>query len=122
MSAFSCVVRRWTSTKRQLAWYAYLRVYNKVMRYLWDEAKRQANLRKHGLDFADVERVFDSPLVLIEDHRADYGEQRMIGIGMLDFLVVLVVHVESPEEIRIISMRKADNDETDLFYRNAGYF
>ncbi len=46
----------------------------------------------------------------------------MIGIGLLDFLVVLIVHVESDESIRIISMRKADSDETDLFYKNAGYF
>lgn len=92
------------------------------MRYTWDESKRQTNLKKHGLDFADAEKVFNSPLVLIEDPRADYGEQRMIGIGLLDFLVVLIVHVESDEEIRIISMRKADSDETDLYYKNAGYF
>jgi len=60
---------------------------------------------------------------LIEDSRAeDYGEQRMIGIGLLDCLVVLIVHVESDETIRIISMRRADSDETDLFYQNAGYF
>ena len=45
-----------------------------------------------------------------------------IGIGLLDFLVVLIVHVESDESIRIISMRNADSDETDLFYKNAGYF
>ena len=92
------------------------------MRYLWDEAKRKSNLRKHGLDFADAEKVFTGPLVLIEDQRRDYGEQRMIGIGLLDFLVVLIVHVESDEEIRIISMRKADRDETDIYYENAGYF
>lgn len=92
------------------------------MRYTWDEAKRRANLKKHGLDFADAEEVFAGPLILVEDAREDYGEQRMIGIGLLDFLVVLVVHVESDEEIRIISMRKADNDETELFYSNAGYF
>ena len=61
-------------------------------------------------------------MVLIEDSRADYGEQRMIGIGLLDCLVVLIVHVESDETIRIISMRRADSDETDLFYQNAGYF
>ncbi len=67
------------------------------MRYLWDEAKRQANLSKHGLDFADAEKVFAGPMVLI-------------------------VHVESDDSIRIISMRKAESDETDLFYRNAGYF
>jgi uncharacterized DUF497 family protein len=92
------------------------------MRYTWDEAKRRANLQKHGLDFVDAEKVFDSPLVLIEDTREAYDEQRMIGIGLLDFLVVLIVHVESDEEIRVISMRKADSDETDLYYKNAGYF
>jgi len=92
------------------------------MRYVWDEAKRQANLKKHGLDFAQAPEVFAGPMVLIEDSRADYGEQRMIGIGLLDCLVVLIVHVESDETIRIISMRRADSDETDLFYQNAGYF
>jgi uncharacterized DUF497 family protein len=92
------------------------------MRYLWDEAKRQANLSKHGLDFADAEKVFAGPMVLFEDARKDYGEQRMIGIGLLETLVVLIVHVESDGSIRIISMRKAESDETDLYYRNAGYF
>lgn len=92
------------------------------MRYTWDEAKREGNLLKHGLDFADAARVFDLPMVLLEDCRQDYGEQRMIGIGLLDFLVVLIVHVESNEEIRIISMRKATSDETDLYYKNAGYY
>ena len=92
------------------------------MRYIWDEAKRKANLKKHGLDFADVEKVFIGPLVLFEDSRENYGEQRMIGIGLLDCLVVLIVHVETDETIRIISMRKADTDEIDLYYKNAGYF
>ncbi|HRF12259.1 MAG TPA: BrnT family toxin [Candidatus Accumulibacter phosphatis] len=92
------------------------------MRYTWDETKRQANLKKHGLDFSDAEKVFAGPLLLIDDQRADYGEQRMIGIGLLDCLVVLIMHVESDEAIRIISMRRADSDETDLFYRSAGYF
>ena len=103
-------------------WYGYRDVYNLIMRFTWDESKRRANLRKHGLDFADAGRVFDGPMVLFEDMRVDDREQRMIGIGLLDFLVVLIVHVESPDEIRIISMRKADSDETDLFYQNAGYF
>ena len=90
--------------------------------FTWDEAKRQANLAKHGLDFADAEKVFSSPMVLIEDKRDNYGEQRMIGIGLLEYLVVLIVHVESDETIHIISMRKADSDETDIYYQNVGYF
>lgn len=92
------------------------------MRYTWEEVKRQAILQKHGLDFADAEKVFAGPMVLFEDSRESYDEQRMIGIGLLDVLVVLIVHVESNEEIRIISMRKADKDETDIYYKNAGYY
>jgi uncharacterized DUF497 family protein len=92
------------------------------MRYTWDEDKRKSNMQKHGLDLADAEKIFSGPMVLFEDSREDYGEQRMIGIGLLDFLAVLVVHVESDDEIRIISMRKADSDETDLYYKNVGYF
>jgi uncharacterized protein len=61
-------------------------------------------------------------MVLFEDTRRDYGEQRMIGVGLLDYLVVLIVHVENEETIRIISMRKADSNETDIYYQNVGYF
>ena len=92
------------------------------MRFTWNEAKRRANLKKHGLDFADAEKMFSGPMVLFADTRADYGEQRMIGIGLLVVMVVVTVHVESGDSIHIISLRKADSDETDLYYQNAGYF
>lgn len=95
-------------------------VYNAEMDWVWDEAKRQSNLNKHGLDFRDAERVFAGPLLLFEDVREDYGDERMIAVGLLDALVVLIVHVESDEFIRIISMRKANNHETELFFKNAG--
>ena len=92
------------------------------MTFTWDETKRRANIAKHGLDFADAEKMFAGPMVLFEDDRSDYGEQRMIGIGLLDYLVVLIVHVETNDTIRIISMQKAESDETDLYYENVGYF
>ena len=92
------------------------------MRFTWDESKRRANIAKHGLDFADAERVFAGPMVLFEDDRADYGEQRMVGIGLLDNLVVLIIHVENDQTIHIISMRRADSNETDVYYQNVGYF
>jgi len=86
------------------------------MRIIWDEAKRQANLIKHGLDFVDAEQVFAGPMVIFEDTREAHGEQRLIGIGMLSAVVILIVHVESDETIRIISMREATSDETDLYF------
>jgi uncharacterized DUF497 family protein len=97
-------------------------MYTVAVNFTWDEPKRQANLGKHGLDFADAEKVFAGPMVLFEDTRIDYGEQRMIGVGLLDYFVVLIVHVENEETIRIISMRKADDNETDLYFQNVGYF
>ena len=60
------------------------------MHYLWDETKRQANLKKHGLDFADAEKVFAGPMVFFEDGRQNYGDRRMIGMGLLEALVELL--------------------------------
>jgi uncharacterized DUF497 family protein len=90
------------------------------MKFTWHESKRLANLSKHGLDFADAERLFAGPMLVFEDDRQNYGEQRMIGVGVLDFLIVVVVHVESGDEIRIISMRKATRHEEDEYYRTIG--
>ncbi|MBH1971952.1 BrnT family toxin [Moraxellaceae bacterium AER2_44_116] len=90
------------------------------MRYVWDEVKRKTNLEKHGLDFVDAEKVFNSPLVLFEDNRAAYGEQRMVAIGSLQTLIVVLVHVEDDNTIRIISMRQATRNETKLYYQNLG--
>ena len=88
------------------------------MRFIWDESKRQANLNKHGVDFTDAERVFAGPTFTFEDDREDYGEQRWVTLGLLGVQVVVIVHTETEEEIRVISMREADNDEQLLFFTN----
>ncbi len=78
------------------------------MRFDWDEQKNQANIRKHGLDFADVWEMFTLPMLVAPDDREDYGEERWIGIGFLKSLVAVVVYVERDEDvIRVISLRKA---------------
>jgi len=41
----------------------------------WDEAKREKNLKDHGIDLAEVGCVFDAPMVTAEDERGKYGEQ-----------------------------------------------
>ena len=86
------------------------------MQFTWDEAKRLENLRKHGLDFADAERVFAGEVFRREDVRYAYDEQRMIAIVLLDAVTVLFVHVEDEKTIRIISMRRADKHETKIYF------
>ena len=88
------------------------------MRFTWHEPKRQTNLKKHGIDFADAERVFSGPTFSFEDDREDYGEQRWVTLGLLEEQAVVVVHTETQEEIRVISMREASNDEQLLFFTN----
>lgn len=88
------------------------------MHFVWDEQKRQTNLAKHGLDFADVHKVFEGAIILFEDNRFEYGEQRMVAIGLLDVTVVVVVHVDDDNTIRIISMRKATKNEQRTYFSN----
>jgi hypothetical protein len=47
---------------------------NTVMTY--DPAKRRSNKRKHKIDLADCDAVFDAPVLTREDASQDYGEQR----------------------------------------------
>jgi uncharacterized protein len=88
------------------------------MKFIWHEPKRQSNLKKHGIDFADAERVFIGSTFTFEDNRENYGEQRWVTLGLLGMRVVVVVHTETKDEIRIISMREADKNEQLLFFSN----
>lgn len=82
------------------------------MKFEWDERKNQSNLAKHGFDFADAFRIFNLPMIVEFDEREDYGEDRYIGIGLLNGRVVVVVYTEPDEEtVRIISLRKALSHE-----------
>ena len=88
------------------------------MRFSWSESKRQLNLQEHGLDFVDAARVFDGPTYTYEDDRFDYSEQRFVTLGLLEELVVSIVHTEMPRLIRIISFRKATKHEQAIFFKN----
>ncbi|PSB26850.1 BrnT family toxin [Stenomitos frigidus] len=78
------------------------------MKFEWDQQKNQANIVKHGLDFADAPKIFRLPLRVSLDERQDYGEERWIGIGILDGRVMVIVFTEPDEQIiRILSLRKA---------------
>ena len=88
------------------------------MRFTWHEAKRQATLDRRGLDFADAESVFAGPTFTFEDDREAYGEQRWVSLGLLRGTVVVIVHTETEDEIRIISVRAKDKDEQLLFFSN----
>ena len=88
------------------------------MDFTWHEPKRVANLKKHGVDFVCAERVFEGPTFTFEDTREDYRERRWVTLGLSGLKVVVLVHTETEDEIHVISMREADNDEQLLFFAN----
>ena len=78
----------------------------------WDEAKNRANIRKHGFDFADAREMFRGFILVRPDTREDYGEERWIGIGMIQGRFALVAFAEPlPNTIRVISLRRAHHEE-----------
>lgn len=88
------------------------------MRFRWHEPKRAATLLRRGLDFAQAEQVFAGPTLTFEDLRENYGEQRWVTLGLLRDKVVVIVHTETDDEIRIISMREAEKYEQHLYFTN----
>lgn len=87
----------------------------KTVSYEWDSKKASSNIRKHGIDFADVIPVFeDRAAVTIPDESSD--EQRFATIGMDALLrIVVVVYTWRGETIRIISARKATRTERRIY-------
>jgi len=91
------------------------------MNYEWDEAKSSSNFAKHGLDFADAEQVLAGPCVTFVDSRFDYGEVRLITLGLLAGRVVVIAHASRGEDTtRIISMRKANQREQKIYQKRLG--
>jgi uncharacterized DUF497 family protein len=84
--------------------------------FVWNEAKRLTNLRKHGIDFCDAARIFRGFTLTAEDDRESYGERRYLTLGLLEDQVVSVAHTERGGEIRIISIRKATRHEARFYF------
>lgn len=87
------------------------------MGVIWDEAKRQRNFAKHGLDFADARMVLESP------YRLDVpvtrrGEARIQSFAyVFDRLAVLsLAYTAHGEQIRIISFRRASATEREAYH------
>ncbi|MDD2391173.1 MAG: BrnT family toxin [Desulfobacterales bacterium] len=85
----------------------------------WDFKKAKTNLEKHGVSFEEASTAFKDTLSLtIDDPLHSSDEKRLILIGMsYDNCLLIVVHTERGDNIRIISARKATKKERK-YYEN----
>lgn len=77
--------------------------------------KRQRCLDERGLDFEDAAQVFEGRVVEWEDDRRDYGETRMICVGLLRGRMVVIGYTQRGEDRHVFSMRKANDREQEKY-------
>lgn len=85
-----------------------------ALQFEWDSKKAQSNKRKHGITFEEASTIFGDPLSMtIPDPAHSVGEDRFITVGTsANGKLIVVVHTERDDIIRIISARKATSNET----------
>ncbi len=83
------------------------------MEFEWDRDKAAANVKKHGVEFAEAVTVFGDPLeVTIADPDHSDGEVRFLSLGMsAGGRLLVVAYTERDGRIRIINAREATSQE-----------
>lgn len=86
----------------------------------WDEDKNIINIQKHGISFNEAKTIFDDEFVLFyPDDEHSQNEERFIAIGESvteKLLMVCYCERENTELVRIISARRADKYDKEIYY------
>lgn len=87
------------------------------MQFAWDPIKARKNLVKHGVSFDEAASVFHDPLAATgADPDHSESEERMVTFGMSSAgRLLVVVHTERRNAIRIISARVVTQQERRIY-------
>jgi len=92
------------------------------LEFEWDKKKDKVNAKKHGVSFDEARTVFyDEQAIQFYDPEHSYEEDRFILLGTsfkLNTLVVCHCFREDETKIRIISARKANTEEEQVYWSN----
>ncbi len=85
------------------------------MRFIWDLHKSERNLERRGFDFMAATLIFDGPVLERDDLRGDYGERRVIAVGVAAGVYLTVVYTDRYGDLgevrRLISARPSNQRE-----------
>ena len=92
----------------------------KHLRFTWDTDKAEANLKKHGVSFKEAQTVFydEDAIEFYDDEHSDW-EDRYLLLGIsskLRLLIICHVYWETKSIIRLISARKANQEEAQYYF------
>jgi uncharacterized DUF497 family protein len=83
-------------------------------RFEFDSLKSEANLLKHRIGFANAERLWDDPDLLVLPSEFPF-EPRQIATGILEGKHWTAVFTERIGTIRLISVRRSRDQERDIY-------
>jgi uncharacterized DUF497 family protein len=86
------------------------------MDFEWDDAKEQANRKKHGVGFRTAAKVFLDPYVIEFDDLDATDEPRLNAIGIVDGRMLFVTYAMRGAVVRIISARGAEPHEKRKYH------
>jgi len=88
-----------------------------MLTFEWDKNKAHSNLHRHKITFDEASTVFkDTVSLTIDDPLHSQDENRLILVGMsYKNRLLVVIHTERGNNIRIISARKASKKERSLY-------
>jgi hypothetical protein len=86
------------------------------MKFEWDPAKSTRNWQQRGFDFAFASPVFERTYVEYDDTRRDYGERRIVALGLAEGVPLTVVFTDRVDAAggvvrRLISARLSNRKE-----------
>jgi uncharacterized DUF497 family protein len=83
----------------------------------WDPSKAAANLRAHGVSFAEAVTILEDDFALTREDPAVADEARWVTLGLsgLGNLLVMVYAYREPHAIRVISAWKANKRQREAY-------
>jgi uncharacterized DUF497 family protein len=83
----------------------------------WDPRKAYANLRAHGISFAEAVTVLEDAFALTREDPDAVGEQRFVTLSLSDQanLLVVVYAYRGPDTVRMLSAWRANKRQGELY-------
>lgn len=85
------------------------------MRFDFDAQKDRANLKKHGVDFEEAQRLWERTHVIIPTKNVK-NENRSAILGAIQGKIYIGIFTEREGMVRIISCHRADKKWEKIFY------
>jgi uncharacterized protein len=85
------------------------------VKIIFDPIKDRLNQDKHGCSLSMAEGFDWDEALIWEDDRLDYGENRQVALGLIEDRIYCIVFVLRNENLRIISLRKANAREVKTY-------